>query len=473
MRERLLAELGSPNYRARLITNWQSTQDIVRAIQQQHKANRAECKAICSYFDKGSQKETARAIFNFLKSEIQYDREPTSRQTTKTIKRFLSDGKGDCKHYSLFINGILEACGYTNAVYRFAGYSRQGYTHVYSYLPQTDTVVDAVLSAFDTEKKPIIKKDMSLYSLSGVTPDSPEEISGVNFTKITQNLKKASAKASNVVQKAVKELPKATAKLADTSKTVSLAPARAAFLTLVSLNGLGLASNLKALVAAKGKASLDFWDKLGGEPDKLLKAIDTGAAKKALLAGVEEEMDSRAEIFDGYSGDGVGAVGIAATVASATPILLKVKDILGKAGIKPADVKKLADTTKKGAENFQKLTGKKVTDVIFKKDKGQESPSKTSYTANDLSSTSKADAEKVVKSSIALATGTDMATIEEIKNTTSLIAPVDTTISPDAPSPSGSKPRTTDIPISLPTLDKKLLLLAGAGVFVYFVLRKK
>lgn len=463
LRGKLISQLGSPDYRAQLITNFQSTSDIVEAIKKQHVANRAEAKKICKYFDKGNERDTARAIFNFLKSETSYEREPNNKQTTKTIKRFLADAKGDCKHYSLFINNILEACGYSSPVYRFAGYSRNGYTHVYSYLPKTNTVVDAVLSSFDTEKKPTIKKDMSLYSLSGIDTDTnTDEINGVNFSKITNNLKKATAKTSDVVKKAVKEIPKATEKLAQGTKTISLAPARVSFIGLVKLNGLSLASNLKTLYDKQGRAGLDFWEKLGGNRDELIKAFTEGSKKKALLSGIEEESASRNEIFEGYDADGVdtmGAVGIAAAVASATPILLQVKNILDKLGIKPEQAQLLASSVKKGAEGFQNLTGKKVTDVIFKKDSGTDSTSKATYTSKDLQPTNYTDAKKVVEGSIAKATGTDIQTVRDIANV------------PD--SPVTPEPKKGMLPIELPKLNQKVILIGASVLALFFILRKK
>lgn len=462
LRPKLIAVLGSPNYRASLITNWQSTDDIVKAISTQHKANRTEAKKICKYFDKGNERDTAKAIFNFLKTETTYEREPNSKQTTKTIKRFLADGKGDCKHYTLFINNILEACGYS-PVYRFAGYSRDGFTHTYSYLPKTDTVVDAVLTSFDTEKTPTIKKDMSLYSLSGIEPEQ-DEITGVNFTKIASNLKKAQAKSSNVVKKAVQDIPKAAEKLAQGGKTLSLAPARVSFMGLVKINGLGLASNLKSLYDKKGREGLDFWKKLGGNTDDLIKAIQDGATKKKILAGVEEERASEREIFDGYSGDGVdtmGAVGIAAAVASATPILLQVKNILNKAGIKVEDVAIISNAVKKGTEDFKKLTGHSVTDIVFKKETGTESKSQTVYKKGDVMPLNLTDAKTVVEAAVAKATGTDIATIKDIAVSEKMA--VEPTVKKATPSSS----------FEFPKLSQKVILIGATVVALFFVLRKK
>ena len=105
------------------------------------------------------ERTTARNIFDFLKNEIQYKVEPAEKQTTKSLQRFINDGFGDCKHFSLFAGAILQQCGF-KPLYRFAGYrDRQNVQHVYTYLPKSNTVLDAVLPSFDTEKTPTIKKD--------------------------------------------------------------------------------------------------------------------------------------------------------------------------------------------------------------------------------------------------------------------------------------------------------------------------
>jgi len=41
-------------------------------------------------------------IFNTLKKEFKYYKEPGERQTAKTLARYIYDGYGDCKHYATF-----------------------------------------------------------------------------------------------------------------------------------------------------------------------------------------------------------------------------------------------------------------------------------------------------------------------------------------------------------------------------------
>jgi hypothetical protein len=486
IRQKISKILGPPDYRTKLISGWQQTNDIINAISSQHRQNLPEAAKIKHLFDAGNERDTARKIHHFLRNEMQYRVEPGSRQTTKTLRRFIADGYGDCKHFAIFANTILDCCGY-RPCYRYAGYKKGGgLVHTYTYLPDSDTILDAVLPGFDTEKTPYTKKDipMSLYQISGV-----DEIGKVNFTKIKQNVAKAQAKTSNVVAKAVKEIPNAAKKLQDGSAKISMAVPRNAFLAVVKLNGVGLATSLNQLIQRKGISALKFWETLGGELNSLEKVIKEGATKKRIL-GPEEEQAAFSEVYGGYSGDGVyigEPVTIAASLASAAPILLKVKDVLMKAGIKPEDVAKVAKAAKQASSDFEKITGKKVTDVVFKKDAGQSSD-KLLIKSEDIKPLDKATAEKVVTAAVANATGTDIETIKEIKTAETATSSFDTS-TPVTMAPSAPMPLTMPVnlpvspfPMPLPGVsvtpqsvfaDKKTLMYVGGAALLIFLLMRK
>lgn len=468
IRQQIRQILPPPVYRSKLISGWQNTSDIVRAISNQHKTNLSEANKIKHLFCGSNERETARNIFDFLKNEISYRIEPAEKQTTKSLSRFVADGYGDCKHFALFTNTILQQCGY-KPIYRFAGYrNNKDLQHVYSYLPKSDTVIDAVLPSFDTEKKPTIKKDitMSLYQLSGVD----NEINGISFSKIQNNLKKAATKSSAVVKKVVKDIPKAAQKLAQGAKTISLSAPRTAFTGLVAMNVRGLATNLKKLTDKKGTMDgLKFWFDFGGDRNALQKVIDSGSKKKRIF-GVAEENAAFDEIYKGYSGDGVyigEVVTASAAIAAATPILIKVADVLKKAGVASADdLKKLSDTVKSGSETFKQLTGKSVTDVIFKKDAGVET-TKASITTNDLQPVSYETAEKVVTAAVAQSTGVDQQTINEMKTPITEAAPS------ESPVPvTDVKPMPAES--IFPNITKnKMFVYGGIAIAVLLLLRKK
>jgi hypothetical protein len=125
----------------------------------------------------------------------------------------------------------------------------------------------------------------------------------------------------------IKSVSKGVAKAGTAIKKVALkvglAPARNAFLLLVSLNVLGLGKKL-ALGIQRGAKILKTWENLGGAPSKLKSAISKGSKTK--ISGVED--------FDNE----IGAVTFAATIAAATPIILKLTSILKAVGINPDEL---------------------------------------------------------------------------------------------------------------------------------------
>ena len=452
LRLKLLKKIGNPNYRSSLISDWQNTSDIISALKKNHIENRAFYKKIAPYFCAPTERETAKNIFNFLKSEIRYETEPAEKQTVKSLPRLLADGYGDCKHYTNFANGTLEACGY-KPIYRFAGYGKKGLTHTYTYLPNSNTVLDAVLNSFDTEKTPKTKYDMSLYKMSGVdSADEVAEINGLNFSKVAANVKKAATKASSTVKQAAKEIPTVAKKIVNKTATVGLAPARAAFTGLVALNVRGLATDLQKVFDKKGREGFQWWADFGGDRDDLLKVIKSNSGKKRIL-GPKGEEEAYNEVYGGYSGDGVYVgepVTIATSLAAATPILIKVAGVLKSAGISAETISKTVDEAK---STFKQVTGKDVSDVIFKKEAGTTT-NKMQYKASDLQPTSNADAEKVATAALATGTGTDIATIKEVqKEVQGDIKPV--------------------VPNLLPNLDNKVLYIGAAAVAAFFLLRNK
>lgn len=412
LKNKLIKQLPAPIYKAKLINSWQNTNNIISAIADQHKKNLPEAKKIAKYFKGVDERETSKNIFNFLKSEIQYSVEPAETQTTKSLSRFLADSKGDCKHFSLFTNTILQSCGY-KPVYRFSGFKGKQIQHVYSYLPKSDTICDAVLPSFDTEKTPSIKKDidMSLYALSGIN-----SVSGLNFKKVADNIKTASAKGSDVIKKAAAQIPAAAQNIKQGMVTAGLAAPRAAFLALMELNFTGMASDFQKAIAEKGDSGISWWVDFGGDRTAFKKAVDNGAKRKAILSGIDEERAAYDEIYKGYSGDGVQVgVVVATTAATAAPILIKAADILKKLKAQGIDPAKLASQAKQAANTFQDLTGKNVKDVIFKKQAGKTT-TQTEISSNDLSQVDTATAKKVATAAIAQGAGVSSKTINDIAN---------------------------------------------------------
>ena len=109
----------------------QSTPKIIEYIGEQHRRDKASYDKIADQFWNQDARTTAKDLFNFCKKNIKYFVEPESDQTVKTPGRILIDGHGDCKHYSLFINGICDSL-------RRAGYPISSYYNFVSDSPDID-----------------------------------------------------------------------------------------------------------------------------------------------------------------------------------------------------------------------------------------------------------------------------------------------------------------------------------------------
>jgi hypothetical protein len=87
----------------------QDTNKIIEAIQEQHGLDKGKYDKIAYFFWDGNAKKTAQKLFDFHKGNIQYKIEPESDQTVRTPERLLEQGHGDCKHYSGFTCGVVDA----------------------------------------------------------------------------------------------------------------------------------------------------------------------------------------------------------------------------------------------------------------------------------------------------------------------------------------------------------------------------
>ena len=343
------------------ITQTQNTNDLKKQIRKSHFENLKYAKQICKYFKGINNYDTGLNIFNFLKTYVPYYIEPAKKQTTRTLPRMLQDaesGNGsDCKHYSIFTGTILQAL-HIPFKYRLAGYNTEYPQHIYCIITNNGNpiCVDAVFQFYNTEKKPTIKQDMALYNLSGI--ETQAEING----RFKDKLKK----------------------ITDGVKTVGLAIPRGAMLGLIDLNVKSFATKLAKLYESKGDAGLQWWHQFGGNIEILKKNIDKGKKRKPLfgIAGTQEA-------------EQMGFV-IPTALASAAPIIMKILDALKKAGINPEEI---VEAAKEAADGFEALTGKKVTDVLFKKGLGgeEDKPSTTSLDSDSLKPINEADANKVLQ----------------------------------------------------------------------------
>jgi len=230
---------------------------------------------------------------------------------------------------------------------------------------------------------------MSLYSLSGVddTLILDPQVGGV-FSKVKKAVKKTAGKVATPLKTAAKAVK-------NYALSTSLAIPRNAFLTLIRFNVHGWATGMQKL----SWNELKWWADLGGNRTALQDVIKKGAKNKRIL-GLQDD--------DVLMPSMVGSIGEVVTVttslATAAPIIAKLTNVLKKAEAisnKVEKVKGKVDKTtgaiNKAKQGFKNITGRDVSDVIFKKDAGKDS-NKNSLSKNDFSTPTDADAERIVKS---------------------------------------------------------------------------
>ena len=442
----------------------QSTNDIINQVLSQHSQNAIEAKKICDLFEAGNLYETSKNIWNFLKYEVPYKVEPSDKQTTKTLSRMLFDamtGKGnDCKHYAGFTGAVLEACGYTDWRYRFAGYSKyiNVPTHVYCYAKDQDGIIyiDAVINGFDLEKpfvlnidKKINNKNMSLYKLSGI---EDQQIGGLGDwlnekkNQAAKALKQAADyagdKARQAANYAKQEAERIAKQAQEALKTVGLAIPRNGFLLLVGQNVFNLANTMKN----ENFDSTRWWSTdWGGNRTDLLAAIANGKNKARIFGFNYNDVIYPSQL--GMIGE---PVTISSAIASSSAILAKIAPYLEK--LEKAQA--LADKAKgvfnkgkdfydknkkdfdnavdKGKKDFKNLTGVDVQNVLWKKEEGITG-SKNSLSTSDVKNLTKEDAKRVGDSIV--------------------------------------KSQGGNIGVKLDT--KTMLLIGGAGIALLLILKKK
>ena len=192
----LLNELDSFKNNQKIISYNQSTNDIINAILRQHNKSLNDYDKLYYFFDGGNVCNTARKVFNYLKDNVKYIIEPDNLQTVKSPSAILATGKttgSDCKNFSLFFAGIMDAYRRNTGqkfdlAYRFASYDgTKTPEHVFVVInPGSENEIwcDAVLDYFNEKKQPNYYKDkklqnMALMALSGINEQRQPQMNGV------------------------------------------------------------------------------------------------------------------------------------------------------------------------------------------------------------------------------------------------------------------------------------------------------
>ena len=332
----LLANLKPFANKSHILVNDQQVSDIITGLLKTHNQYKSEYDKIASSFKGRTDKETGKKIYTFIKNNVKYVIEPDSRQTLKSPAAILYTGKttgSDCKNMSLFTGGILSALNRMGAnikwCYRFASYRMFDKMphHVFVVInPNTanEIWVDAVLPKFNLKKQYYYKTDKKVNDMALVA------VAGIGAPKKRQQ-KKAAKKAAAPAKKAARKelLKKKATKLKASIKKAgkvtlkfAAAPVRNSFLLLVKINFKNLAGKLKRAIDKAPDKIKTFWENAGGSYKTLTIAVGQGYKKKAI----------------GVIGMQIGAAPAAAAAVTATPLLIKVANVLKSIGIDPETI---------------------------------------------------------------------------------------------------------------------------------------
>lgn len=171
-RNTVLSILGSASGSRTLIVSNQSVFDIIKLIKHKHGKCAADYDRIAAFFWAGNLYETCLRLWRFCRKFIRYDVETEDVQTVSSPQAILTKGVGDCKHYSLFIGGVLDALSRQGHkidwFYRFASYNPLDFTPGHVFIVVNDAGreiwIDPVLDEFDWHKFYIsaLDKDFSI-----------------------------------------------------------------------------------------------------------------------------------------------------------------------------------------------------------------------------------------------------------------------------------------------------------------------
>jgi len=352
----ILGRLKPFQNKRNLIVNDQNVPDIMKAMLNAHKIYAPEYDKIAMDFYAGSDIATAKKVYNFLKQNIQYKIDSEKNQQIMSPAGILSIGKNDCKNFALWVVGTLDALKRKGMLkgtpfYRFASYRMFDEIphHVFAVLKTNngrEIFIDPVLPTFNDRKKYFHKidklPDMAMYSVSGFDNQIGLFGSKKNKAKAAAQAQTTSGQQAAAAAQAVQAKSKKKIVL-----KIALAPSRGAFLALVGLNFMGLATKLKNSFDSHAGQTSQWWKNLGGNPNELLRKVNQGSVKKKLL-GSDSYFPCEGQI-------GEPATAAAAT-AVAAPILIKVAEFLKSIGI---DTKELAEAGKE-------ILAKKIKSAVDK-----------------------------------------------------------------------------------------------------------
>jgi len=211
--------LPAPTGKNKIVYRSGYNSNIITVLNSQFSAAVKQCEK--THFSGANIKDKARAIYNYLRTNITYKKDPAGKQLIQLPARMIrGTQKGDCKSLALSAAAFLYCNGAKNVFLRYASYHPTDHTPTHVYTVATDEkgqqiIVDPVYKQFNREAPYTYKKDykMQIAVLSGTPvlskfkPGSLETLQrirtkvrpgGFYFNAVTNEMMRKAGKNSNM-----------------------------------------------------------------------------------------------------------------------------------------------------------------------------------------------------------------------------------------------------------------------------------
>lgn len=276
----------------------------------------------------------------WIRANVTYRIDKFGEQNIQYPSAVLRDGFADCKSISLLYLSIMEAAGWKNSGFRFASYKNNApFTHVYNIFFDNQNnlyTFDGCIKNLQEVKKYKSIKDMNVNYIAGVPKMITTDNNGIGRKP------KKKKKLGAFIKKGF-----------DKIKTVALSPARAPFIALVAINFRGLARKLNEARSKNPSLYQEWWLKVGGNIDKLNKAVDKGKDKKPFFGEKKGVSGVDNEVFIGYIGAEPATT--ATLLTAAAGLIASVQKLFQQLGIKNKAGEKNVDEGVEGSKISEEL----------------------------------------------------------------------------------------------------------------------
>jgi len=146
------------------VSTFQDAKTIIKNLQRAEYESRSFSKKLKPIFICDSKLKICKKVWYVLRKYFEYDAEPPSKQTAKTLQRYIVDRKGDCKHYATASVGILLQCGvpaWFTYIRQIPNDKTKGHIYCSALVNGQVVVIDPCRKVFNSEAKYIYKKNIA------------------------------------------------------------------------------------------------------------------------------------------------------------------------------------------------------------------------------------------------------------------------------------------------------------------------